>query len=170
MAWTFVNDSLCTTLCLQWEPEIIAIAMLHLASCMGQMKLVCVCARTRIAHVQNWKNKKTDEIEWWTEFVRDLPAEPTLKCKRVHAHTGVVCGAAICDVVLDLYAPPTATDGAQTTPTTPLVCMCVDESGCMLCRRPVKRPVQRRFPMVVGSQWRAARVSCPLTCRRSAST
>ena len=23
MSWTFVNDSLCTTLCLQWEPEII---------------------------------------------------------------------------------------------------------------------------------------------------
>lgn len=22
MAWTFVNDSLCTTLCLQWEPEV----------------------------------------------------------------------------------------------------------------------------------------------------
>jgi len=93
MAWTFVNDSLCTTLCLLWEPEIIAVAMLHLASCMGQMKL-------------NWKNKKADEVEWWTEFVRDLPAEPTLK--------------SICDVVLDLYAPSTATDGAQTTPTTPL--------------------------------------------------
>ena len=26
MSWTFVNDSLCTTVCLQWEPEIIAIA------------------------------------------------------------------------------------------------------------------------------------------------
>ncbi len=125
MAWTFVNDSLCTTLCLQWEPEIIAIAMLHLASCMGQMKLVCVCTHA-CAHrtdEQNWKNKKTDEIEWWTEFVRDLPAEPTLKCKGVLAHMGALRGAAICDVVLDLYAPPTATDGAQTTPTTPLVCM-----------------------------------------------
>ena len=21
-SWTFVNDSLCTTLCLQWEPEV----------------------------------------------------------------------------------------------------------------------------------------------------
>ena len=28
MSWTFVNDSLCTTLCLQWEPEIIAIAVM----------------------------------------------------------------------------------------------------------------------------------------------
>ena len=31
MSWTFVNDSLCTTLCLQFEPEIIAIAVMYLA-------------------------------------------------------------------------------------------------------------------------------------------
>ena len=30
MSWTFVNDSLCTTVCLQWEPEIIAIAGIFL--------------------------------------------------------------------------------------------------------------------------------------------
>lgn len=30
-AWAFVNDSLVTTLCLQWEPEVIAIAMIRLA-------------------------------------------------------------------------------------------------------------------------------------------
>ena len=30
MSWTFVNDSLCTTLCLQWEPEVIAIALMYL--------------------------------------------------------------------------------------------------------------------------------------------
>ena len=29
MSWTFVNDSLCTTVCLQWEPEIIAIAGMY---------------------------------------------------------------------------------------------------------------------------------------------
>lgn len=32
MAWNFVNDSLTTTVCLQWEPEIIAVALIHLAS------------------------------------------------------------------------------------------------------------------------------------------
>lgn len=31
MAWNFVNDSLSTTVCLQWEPEIIAVAVIHLA-------------------------------------------------------------------------------------------------------------------------------------------
>ncbi|KAL3217985.1 hypothetical protein MRX96_031897 [Rhipicephalus microplus] len=31
MAWTFINDSLCTTLCLQWEPEVVAIALIYLA-------------------------------------------------------------------------------------------------------------------------------------------
>ena len=31
MSWTFVNDSLCTTLSLQWESEIIAIAVMYLA-------------------------------------------------------------------------------------------------------------------------------------------
>ena len=38
MAWTFINDSFCTTLCLQWEPEIIAIALMYLTS-----KLSKVC-------------------------------------------------------------------------------------------------------------------------------
>ena len=27
MSWTFVNDSLCTTLCLQWEPEVLTISI-----------------------------------------------------------------------------------------------------------------------------------------------
>ncbi|VDD82064.1 unnamed protein product [Mesocestoides corti] len=32
MAWSFINDSLETTLCLQWEPEIVACAVLYLAT------------------------------------------------------------------------------------------------------------------------------------------
>ncbi|KAK7904479.1 hypothetical protein WMY93_017086 [Mugilogobius chulae] len=31
MAWTFVNDSLCTMVALQWEPQIIAVAVMYLA-------------------------------------------------------------------------------------------------------------------------------------------
>jgi hypothetical protein len=46
MSWTFVNDSLVTTLCLQWEPEVIAIAMIHLA-----LKLKKLTVRTR-AHTR----------------------------------------------------------------------------------------------------------------------
>ena len=31
MSWTFINDSLSTSLCLQWEPQIIAVAVMYLA-------------------------------------------------------------------------------------------------------------------------------------------
>ncbi|CAO2639293.1 Ccnk [Lemmus lemmus] len=39
MAWTFVNDSLCTTLLLQWEPEIIAVAVMYLAVHLNKFKI-----------------------------------------------------------------------------------------------------------------------------------
>ena len=39
MSWTFVNDSLCTTLCLQWEPEIIAIAVMYLAAKLSKFEV-----------------------------------------------------------------------------------------------------------------------------------
>uniref|UniRef100_A0A6G1SF85 Cyclin-K n=1 Tax=Aceria tosichella TaxID=561515 RepID=A0A6G1SF85_9ACAR len=45
-AWTFVNDSCCTTLCLQYEPEIVAIAMLFLARKTGHFE------------INDWENKK----------------------------------------------------------------------------------------------------------------
>ena len=40
MSWTFVNDSLCTTLCLQWEPEIIAIAVMYLAAKLSKFEVI----------------------------------------------------------------------------------------------------------------------------------
>ncbi|CAF1109117.1 unnamed protein product [Adineta ricciae] len=61
MAWTFVNDSYCTTLCLQWEPEIIAIAMLYLA---------CKLSKYEIT---DWTNKKENtKQKWWEQFVDGL--------------------------------------------------------------------------------------------------
>ena len=42
MSWTFVNDSLCTTLCLQWEPEIIAIAVMYLAAKLSKFEVSMV--------------------------------------------------------------------------------------------------------------------------------
>ena len=42
MSWTFVNDSLCTTLCLQFEPEIIAIAVMYLAIKLVRLKKVAL--------------------------------------------------------------------------------------------------------------------------------
>ena len=40
MAWTFINDSLCTSLCLQWEPQIIAVAVMFLAGRYGILQVL----------------------------------------------------------------------------------------------------------------------------------
>ena len=39
MAWTFINDSLCTMICLQWEPEVVAIAVMFLAGKLSKFDL-----------------------------------------------------------------------------------------------------------------------------------
>jgi hypothetical protein len=75
-AWTFVNDSCCTTLCLQYEPEIIAIAMLLLAQ------------KTGVFEIVDWENKRPNTHNWWDVYVDDL-AESTLEN--------------ICHKVLDVY-------------------------------------------------------------------
>ncbi|KAF7998532.1 hypothetical protein HCN44_010940 [Aphidius gifuensis] len=56
MAWTFANDSLCTTLCLQWEPEIIAVALLY---------LFC---KLRKFEVVDWNGKQPNHLHWWDMF------------------------------------------------------------------------------------------------------
>lgn len=61
MAWTFVNDSYCTTLCLQWEPEIIAIAVLYLACKLSKFEIT------------DWTTKKENSKQkWWEQFVEGL--------------------------------------------------------------------------------------------------
>ncbi|CAF5099755.1 unnamed protein product, partial [Rotaria magnacalcarata] len=61
MAWTFVNDSYCTTLCLQWEPEIIAIAVLYLACKLSKFEIT------------DWTTKKENSKQkWWEQFVDGL--------------------------------------------------------------------------------------------------
>jgi cyclin K len=62
MAWTFINDSYCTTLCLQWEPEIIAIALMHLTSKLSKLEITDWVAKSS-------ENKKQN---WWDQFVEDL--------------------------------------------------------------------------------------------------
>lgn len=64
MAWTFINDSLCTTICLQWEPEIVAIALMFLASRLGKCTVTEWGGRRRI-----------DGEHWWDQFVEDLTEE-----------------------------------------------------------------------------------------------
>jgi len=80
MSWTFVNDSLCTTLCLQWEPEVIAIALMYLAAKLSKFE------------VKDWKGKTDQHKHWWDLYVRDLETEVLED---------------ICHQVLDLYSQPT---------------------------------------------------------------
>ena len=81
MSWTFVNDSLCTTLCLQWEPEVVAIALMYLASKLSKFE------------IRDWQNKKPQDTHWWNQYVRDLETDVLED---------------ICHQVLDLYSQPTA--------------------------------------------------------------
>jgi len=91
MSWTFVNDSLCTTLCLQWEPEVIAIALMYLASKLSKFE------------VKDWKNRTPEQRYWWDQYVKDLDTEVLED---------------ICHQVLDLYSQPTTeTKLAPASPT-----------------------------------------------------
>ncbi|CAG5928283.1 unnamed protein product [Menidia menidia] len=76
MAWTFVNDSLCTMLSLQWEPEIIAVAVMYLAGRLCKFDL------------QEWTAKQSSR-RWWEQFVQDVPVELLED---------------ICHQILDLYS------------------------------------------------------------------
>lgn len=60
MAWTFVNDSLCTTLSLQWEPEIIAVALMYLAGKLSKFEVV------------DWNGRQPKHLRWWDMFVEDV--------------------------------------------------------------------------------------------------
>jgi len=58
-AWTFINDSISTTLCLLWEPEIIAISMLYMSF--------------KIAKIEelDWQDRNANE-QWWDVYVANL--------------------------------------------------------------------------------------------------
>jgi hypothetical protein len=68
--------SLCTTLCLQWEPEIVAIAVMYLAVKLSKFE------------VKDWINRMPHHSNWWDQFVEDLEATDLEE---------------ICHQVLDLY-------------------------------------------------------------------
>lgn len=54
--------SLCTMLSLQWEPEIIAVAVMYLAGRLCKFD------------IQEWTNKQSTR-RWWEQFVQDVPVE-----------------------------------------------------------------------------------------------
>ena len=92
MSWTFVNDSLCTTLCLQWEPEIIAIAVMYLVAKLSKFE------------VKDWENRKElGHEQWWDMYVDSLDTADLEE---------------ICHQVLDLYIqqPTPAKDAADSPP------------------------------------------------------
>jgi cyclin K len=76
MAWNFVNDSLSTTVSLQWEPEIIAVALIYLASKLSKFT------------VNDWVGKQQQHLQWWDMFVAGVTMEILED---------------ICHQVLDLY-------------------------------------------------------------------
>ena len=76
MAWNFVNDSLSTVVCLQWEPEIIAVALIHLASKLSKFTVV------------DWIGRQPQHTRWWDMFVSDVTMDILED---------------ICHQVLDLY-------------------------------------------------------------------
>ncbi|KAF3844318.1 hypothetical protein F7725_007481, partial [Dissostichus mawsoni] len=76
MAWTFVNDSLCTMVALQWEPQIIAVAVMYLAGRLSKFD------------IQDWTSKQLSR-RWWEQFVHDVPVEVLED---------------ICHQILDLYS------------------------------------------------------------------
>lgn len=76
MAWNFVNDSLSTVVCVQWEPEIIAVALIHLASKLSKFTVL------------DWLGRQPQHQRWWDMFVSNVTMEIIED---------------ICHQVLDLY-------------------------------------------------------------------
>ncbi|XP_014212425.1 cyclin-K-like [Copidosoma floridanum] len=92
MAWTFVNDSLCTTLSLQWEPEIIAVALMYLAGKLSKFDVI------------DWTGRQTKHLRWWDMFVEDVTMDLLED---------------ICHQVLDLYSQANNPKTPESPPMTP---------------------------------------------------
>jgi len=85
-AWTFINDSLCTTICLQWEPEIVAIAVMFLA---GKL-----CKNVAV-------KEEITNGKWWESHVENVSLDLLED---------------ICHQILDLYSPEQSATSRQATP------------------------------------------------------
>lgn len=56
-------SSLCTTLCLQFEPEVIAIALMYLAGKLSKFE------------VADWIGRTSRHSHWWDMFVEGMSVE-----------------------------------------------------------------------------------------------
>ncbi|VDN18055.1 unnamed protein product [Gongylonema pulchrum] len=61
-AWTFVNDSISTTLCLMWEPEVIAVSLIYMALKMTKLDKC------------DWYDRRPGE-QWWDQFIANLTCD-----------------------------------------------------------------------------------------------
>jgi len=57
---SIVYCSLCTTLCLQWEPEIIAVSLIYLACKLSKFEL------------NDWQGRTSNHLRWWDMFVQGM--------------------------------------------------------------------------------------------------
>lgn len=97
MAWTFINDSLCTTICLQWESEIVAIALMFLAGKLSKFEVL------------DWQGRLPKHKKWWDLYVENITLDLLED---------------ICHQVLDLYSMPmqdTPQDSPPASPATGVV-------------------------------------------------
>ncbi|XP_033735510.1 cyclin-K-like [Pecten maximus] len=93
MAWTFINDSLCTTQCLQWEPEVISVSLMYLGT------------RLTKFDIQDWHGKVSGaKTKWWEFLVEDITVELMED---------------ICHKVLDLYSNNPQGGSTDSPPVTP---------------------------------------------------
>ncbi|XP_025205748.1 cyclin-K-like, partial [Melanaphis sacchari] len=70
---------LCTTLCLQWEPEIIAISLIYLACKLSKLEII------------DWQDRTPNQLHWWDMFVEGLNKDLIED---------------ICHQILDVYSIP----------------------------------------------------------------
>lgn len=117
MAWTFINDSLCTTLCLQWEPEVVAIALIYLAGKLSKFE------------VSDWVGRTSRHSRWWEVYVEDISVELLED---------------ICHQVLDLYSTPIPNTPQDSPPESPV--LAVKSGRLSLPSSPPKSPMTVPVP------------------------
>jgi transcription initiation factor TFIIIB Brf1 subunit/transcription initiation factor TFIIB len=125
-AWNFINDSLETTLCLQREPEIIAVAMMYLACKISKYEVV------------DWKGRMPEHSKWWDMYVYDMT-------KNVLDD--------ICHQVLDLYQnPKNKTEVPDSPPQLPPSKASIIKPARVISPPPSKKPRLQQSSPVTNSK------------------
>lgn len=123
MAWTFVNDSLCTTLALQWEPEILAVALMYLAGKLSKFEVV------------DWVGRTSKHLRWWDMFVEGVTMDLLED---------------ICHQVLDLYSPGTQSAPADSPPLSPRTAPIAEKSSSKSTNGQEKLDIPETIPTIVS--------------------